>query len=90
MLVSYFQVINHIFETYAMKNEISGADTEIVRFTKPTIVSPFYANDLWRKGLRFSKAYNEHEPRGTPVEGLQSSIKLSMRLYLQAIISMLH
>lgn len=47
MLTPYKQVFNHMFETYATDHIIVEMDTEIVRFTWPTNLSPLqYAETL--------------------------------------------
>lgn len=53
MLTTYVRIVNLILETFATDGIIAETDTECLRFTQPTNLSPLkYGGTLWMKNLR--------------------------------------
>lgn len=64
-----------LLETFEMDDIIAQADTETLRRTHSTKMSPLqYADSLWMKTLHCSQLHNKNVLKGTFVEGLPSSI----------------
>lgn len=90
MLKFHVKAMNHFLGTYATDRAVVVADTEIVRLTQPTNMSPIqYTNVLWMNTLRGLQVQNEYVLKRTFVGGLLSSIKDSGTLFA-ALLSILH
>lgn len=84
-LTTYCQVVNYLLVTYATDDEIAKAEAGIMQFKKPERMSAtLFSELLWEKALRCGRVYNDARLKALFIEGLHTSIRLSMRLYWAA------
>lgn len=81
-LTTYPQVVSYLLQTYATDENIADTKDEITMFSQPPNKTlSQYAEELVAKALRCGDVYKEHDLNEIFIEGLDKSIRRSMRGY---------
>lgn len=81
-LTSYSSAVNYLLQTYASDDVIAEAEADLRHFTQTRNITPQeYAVALTLKVLRCGPVYTEARMIGIYIEGLQESIRSTVRTY---------
>lgn len=79
---AFAEAVNHVQAAYATSNVIANSVITFHFFTHgPSLFAAVYPDTLWTKVLRCVQSYDEALLKLWFIEGFQSSIRHSMRVY---------